>query len=452
MSEKKSFLDKLQSVMIPIGNFLATEKHFASVSAGMMATIGLTLIGAIFQIIANPPVTAEMMEQGGILPTLFGWWYNFATKYKDMLMVPYNMTVGLFAVTAAFAIAYQLSKKYDMPSMSGGIVSMTLFLMVAAPAKVYTLVDGTTKITGIDTMYLGGAGLFTAILIALGSVEITRLCRKYNLVIKMPEVVPPFLGESFSALIPLLLNIGLFYGINIALSMINPALSIPTAVMAILSAPLGAVNSVPGMLFICTFAALLWACGVHGTMIVYPLVIPLMIEAFSSNAAAVAAGQEAIFYPVFIFGCIGMIGGSGNTLGFVITCFMKAKSQQLKAIGKASVIPGIFNVNEPVIFGTPIVFNPIMIIPFVGGTLILGIILWLSYILGLQEPGYILVMSVLPIGIAGFMPAMSLKNGIFQILMIPVMAVIWYPFFKIYDKQLCEREQAIANGEEAVDA
>lgn len=451
MSEKKSILDKLQSVLVPVGNFLATEKHFASVSAGMMATIGLTLIGAIFQIIANPPVTAEMMAQGGILPTLFGGWYNFATKYKDILMVPYNMTVGLFAVSAAFAIAYQLSKKYDMPAMSGGIVSMTLFLMVAAPAKVYTLVDGST-VTGINTMYLGGAGLFTAILVALGSVEITRLCRKYNLVIKMPEVIPPFLGESFSALIPLLLNIGLFYGINIVLSMIDPALSIPTAVMAILSAPLGAINSVPGMLFICTFAALLWCCGVHGTMIIYPLVIPLMIEAFSSNAAAVAAGQKAVFYPVFLFACLSTVGGGGNTLGFVITCLMKAKSQQLKAIGKASIIPGIFNVNEPVVFGTPIVFNPIMMIPYVGGTLILGIIIWISYMIGFQDPGYILILSVLPIGIAGFMPAMSLKNAFFQILMIPVMALVWYPFFKIYDKQLYEREQAIANCEDTVGA
>ena len=451
MSEKKSILDKLQSVMMPIGNFLSTEKHFASISAGMMATIGLTLIGAIFQIIANPPVTAEMMAKGGILPTLFGGWYNFATKYKDMLMVPYNMTIGLFAVSAAFAIAYQLSKKYDMPAMSGGIVSMTLFLMVAAPAKVYTLVDGST-VTGINTMYLGGAGLFTAILVALGSVEITRLCRKYNLVIKMSEVVPPFLGESFSALIPLLLNIGLFYGINIVLSMIDPALSIPTAIMAVLSAPLSAINSVPGMLFLCTFGALLWCCGVHGTMIIAPLVIPLMVEAYTANGAAVAAGQQAIFYPVFIYSCMGMIGGSGNTLGFVINCLVKAKSQQLKAIGKASIIPGIFNVNEPVVFGTPITFNPIMMIPYVGGTLVLGIILWIAYMIGFMEPGYILILSVLPIGIAGFMPAMSLKNAFFQILMIPVMALVWYPFFKIYDKQLYEREQAIANCEDTIGA
>ena len=446
MSEKKGFLDKFQNFMMPIGNFLANEKHFASISSGLMATVGLTLIGAIFQIMANPPVTAEMMAQGGIMPTLFGWWYNFSMAYKDILMVPYNMTVGLFAVSAAFAIAYQLAKRYNMSAISAGIVSLTVFLIVTAPVKVYTLADGST-LTAMDTTFLGGTGLFTAIIVAMGSVEISHLCQKYHIVIKMPDVVPPFLADSFTALIPLLLNIALFYGINVGLQQVNPALTIPTAIMALLSAPLSAVNSVPGMLLVVAFATLLWCCGVHGTMIVYPLIIPLMIEAFTANGLAVANGDPAIFYPVFIFGAIGMVGGSGNTLGFVCLSMFKAKSQQLKAIGKASIIPGFFGINEPVAFGAPVVFNPIMMIPYVLGSLLLGIIMWISYMVGFQDPGYILVMSLMPIGIAGFLPAMSMKNAVFQIVMIPVMALIWYPFFKVYDRQLCAKEQEMLEAE-----
>ena len=446
MSEKKGFLDKFQNFMMPIGNFLANEKHFASISSGLMATVGLTLIGAIFQIMANPPVTAEMMAQGGIMPTLFGWWYNFSMAYKDILMVPYNMTVGLFAVSAAFAIAYQLAKRYNMSAISAGIVSLTVFLIVTAPVKVYTLADGST-LTAMDTTFLGGTGLFTALIVAMGSVEISHLCQKYHIVIKMPDVVPPFLADSFTALIPLLLNIALFYGINVGLQQVNPALTIPTAIMALLSAPLSAVNSVPGMLLVVAFATLLWCCGVHGTMIVYPLIIPLMIEAFTANGLAVANGDPAIFYPVFIFGAIGMVGGSGNTLGFVCLSMFKAKSQQLKAIGKASIIPGFFGINEPVAFGAPVVFNPIMMIPYVLGSLLLGIIMWISYMVGFQDPGYILVMSLMPIGIAGFLPAMSMKNAVFQIVMIPVMALIWYPFFKVYDRQLCAKEQEMLEAE-----
>jgi len=446
MENKKGFLDKFQSVMMPIGNFLANEKHFSSISSGLMATVGLTLIGAIFQIIASPPLTAEMMEAGGILPTLFGWWYHFANAFQDILMVPYNMTVNLLSVVAAFTIAYQLAKKNNMSALSSGIVSMVIFLIVAAPAKTYVLQDEST-LTALDTTFLGGTGLFTAIIVALITVEITRLCKKYNIVIKMPDVVPPFLADSFTALIPLLLNIGVFYGINILLASINPALKIPTAIMAILGAPLSAINSVPGMLIVIVFATLLWCCGVHGTMIVYPLLIPLMIEGITANAVLVAAGESAQFYPVFLFGAVAMIGGTGNTLGFVILSLFRAKSQQLKAIGKASIGPGIFGINEPTAFGAPIVFNPILMIPYVFGSLILGVLLWISYSIGFQDPGYILIMSLLPIGLAGFMPAMSIKNALFQFIMIPVMMLIWYPFFKVYDRQLVAREAALTEDE-----
>lgn len=447
MSEKKGFLDKLQGWLMPVGDFLSNEKHFASISAGLMATIGLTLVGAIFQIIASPPVTAQMMAEGGLLPSLFGGWYNFATAYKDILMVPYNMTINLFSVSAAFAIAYQLAKRYEMSAISSGIVSMTIFLMVASPAKVLTLADGST-VTALDTTFLGGTGLFTALLVSLISVEISRMCQKYHIVIKMPDVVPPFLADSFTALIPLLFNIALFYGISVGLAAINPMLSIPTAIMAILSAPLSAINSVPGMLIVVGFATLLWCCGVHGTMIVYPLIMPLMIEAITSNAALVAAGSAPVFSPVMLFGAIAMIGGTGNTLGFVILS-MRAKSQQLKAIGKASIIPGLFGINEPVAFGAPIVFNPILMIPYVGGSIILALIMWACYSVGFLVPGYILVLSLLPIGLAGFMPAMSIKNALFQFIMIPVMAIIWYPFFKAYDRQLVQKEaEALATQSE----
>jgi len=321
-------------------------------------------------------------------------------------------------------------------------ISGCFILTVAAPAKTYILQDEST-LTALDTTFLGGTGLFTAIIVALLTVEIIRLCKKYHIVIKMPDVVPPFLSDSFTALIPLLINIGVFYGINVLLASINPALKIPTAIMAILAAPLSAINSVPGMLIVIVFATLLWCCGIHGTMIVYPLLIPLMIEGITANAVLVAAGESAQFYPVFLFGAIAMIGGTGNTLGFVILSLFKAKSQQLKAIGKASIGPGIFGINEPIAFGAPIVFNPILMIPYVFGSLILGILLWISFSIGFQDPGYILIMSLLPIGIAGFMPAMSIKNAIFQIVMIPVMMLIWYPFFKLYDKQLVVREAAI---------
>ena len=134
-----------------------------------------------------------------------------------------------------------------------------------------------------------------------------------------------------------------------------------------------------------------------------------------------------------------MVGGTGNTLGFVILC-LRSKSEQLKAIGKASIIPSFFGVNEPVLFGAPIVYNPILAIPYIFGSMLLALIMWLGYSIGFLKPGYILIMSLFPLGVADFLSSMSINNFIFCWLMIPVMAIIWYPFFKIYEKQLVEKE------------
>lgn len=439
-SNKKGILNIVQEKLLPIGNFLANEKHFAAIQAGLMTTVGLTLIGAIFQIIANPPVTAELIEKGGILKILFGGWYNFAQNYKDLLMVPYNMSIGLFSVTAAFSIAYQLGKKYNLSSLSCGIVSLTMFLMVAAPATTYVLQDG-TSITALATTHMGGSGLFTAIIVALISVEITRLCKKYNLVVKMPDAVPSFLQDSFTALIPLILNIIVLYGINIFIKQTTDML-LPDAIMALLAAPLSAVNSIPGMLLLIFVGVLLWTCGIHGTMILYPLYLPILVADITKNAELVAAGQSPIFTPVMIMSAVTLVGGTGNTLGFVILC-LKSKSEQLKAIGKVGIIPSFFGVNEPVAFGAPIVYNPILAIPYVFGTVIIAIIMWLGFSIGFLQPSYVLIMSLLPLGVGSLLATTSVKNFLFCWIMIPVTVVIWYPFFKIYEKQLLEKEEAV---------
>lgn len=436
-SNKKGILQILQEKLLPIGNFLANEKHFAAIQAGLMTTIGLTLIGAIFQIIASPPITAEIMESGGLLKTLFGGWYNFAQQYKDILMVPYNMTIGLFSVTVAFSIAYNLAKKYGMSALSSGIVSLTMFLMVAAPATTHVLADGST-ITTLSTTYMGGAGLFTAIIVALVTVEITWLCKKYKLEVKMPDSVPQFLQDSFSSIIPLLLNVIVLYGLNVLIKNITGVL-LPDLITGLLMAPLSAVNSVPGILFLIFIGNLLWICGVHGTMILYPIYIPLLIEAITKNTALVAAGQDPVFSPVMIIAAMTMVGGTGNTLGFVMLC-LRSKSEQLKAIGKVGIIPSFFGVNEPVLFGAPLVYNPILAIPYIFGSMILGLIMWAGYAIGFLQPGYILIMSLFPLGVANFLTSMSINNFIFCWLMIPVTIVMWYPFFKIYEKQLVEKE------------
>lgn len=442
MSENNGVMGKIQKWVLPIGNFLSSQKHFASVSAGLQATVGIAIISAFVQIAQT---IVAMFAKDGMIATRLGIEFGWAANVSNILKVPYDMTMGLMAVVVAFAIAYNLAKYYKMNQMTSGIVAMLMFIMIVAPVQTVVLEDGASTFSGLATSWLGATGIFTAILVSLLSVEISHFCIKRNWVVKMPDVVPSFLQDSFTSMIPLFLNVVILYGINVALSMINPALNIATATTQLFMVPVSAViGSVPGMFVIIAFALLLWTVGVHGTMIVYPLLLPIMIEAISKNAELVAAGQSPVFNASLLFGAAAIAGGTGNTFGLVLLSKFKAKSEQLKAISTASLVPGVFGVNEPVIFGVPIAFNPFMAIPFILQGLVVALLMFLAYQFNLMTPGYILIMSLMPIGVGNFLGSMDWRNFVFAWLMVPVTAVVYYPFFKIYDAQLYAKEQEAA--------
>lgn len=430
----------IQEKLTPVANFFGQQRHFAALQKGIMTTISFILVSAIFMIVANPPVTPDLVAQGGFW-SIFSGWLNFATTYKTIILVPFNMTMGMISVIAAFSIAYHLSNSYKMSALNNGLTALILFFIAAAPANYYQLADETT-ISAIDMTYLGSAGLFTAILVSIISVEITRFCQRKNITIKMPEGIPPFLSEMFASLIPLAINIFVFFGGNIIISLFNPSLSIPSLIETILRIPIAGVNSIPGALFVCFFILACWCVGVHGMMVTMPLTTPISIAAFASNAELFANGQAPIFHPIFMTLAIALVGGTGNTLPLVVLC-LRAKSKQLKAFGKAAIVPSIFRISEPVIFGAPIMFNPILMIPFVVGGMFSAIAFWLACTWGALTSPYLLVSGTFPIFINDFLKALDYRYLIFLVFLIVVLFFIWYPFFVIYDKQLLGKEKEI---------
>lgn len=395
----------------------------------MMGTMAIILVGAIFQIVAT-------------IPTLFGWFTTESATYR-LIYAPYNMTMGLLSVFVVFMIGYNYAKSLGMKPMQNGIVALICFVMVAAPATTVTLVDGVTTMTVLDTSNLGAAGLFVAILIGILTVRLTHFCEKKNIVIKMPDVVPSFLSEAFSAMLPLLFNIIVWYGISTLLSTLTGGMmTLPLLITYILSIPLSAINTVPGMFVAVLFACLLWTFGIHGSMVVFIALMAIMIQNISANAAAVAAGNQPQFYATMLTGAMACAGGTGNTFGLVLHGLKSAKSKQLKAVSKAALVPGIFNINEPVTFGFPIMYNPIMAIPYILTPLITMLILWGGYAIGFFKPAYVLIMSLLPLFMGEFLGSMAWQNLFIPIVGIVVGLIVYYPFFKIYDKQLVEKEAA----------
>lgn len=436
----EKFMKWMNEKLTPVANYLGAQRHLVAMQKGFMTMVGFILVSAIFMIIANPPVNADMIAQGGVW-SMFSGWFNFAAKYKMTILIPFNMTMGLLSAISAFAIAYFLADSYKMQPMTNGLTSLILFLIAAAPGAYYPLANGTYML-GMNMTYLGAQGLFTAIIVSLVSVEVTRLCVKYKLVIRLPESVPPFLSETFSAVIPMLINIMIFFGGNLLIQAMDPTLSVPTLIEKVLGAPLsGLVNSYPGS-FVIIFATLFfWCMGIHGNMIVMPFTTPVTMIAFANNAALVANGQPPVLEPVLLSLAINLLGGTGNTLSFVLLSF-KAESAQLKAFSKAAIIPSLCRISEPAIFGAPIIYNPILMIPFIFGGLLSALLYWGACSFGLVTPMYLMISGTFPIFINSFIKCLDFRMIIFEVVLIGVLAVVWYPFFKIYDKKLLIEEQA----------
>ena len=256
----------------------------------------------------------------------------------------------------------------------------------------------------------------------------------------MPDAVPSFLQDSFTALLPLLFNCIIFLGVNTAISvMTNGTYNICSGFMKILGIPLGALTSVPGMFILCTFSAVLWCFGIHGTLVILPILIPLNMQAAATNAALYQSGEPLKFFPVLLFNAMGVCGGVGNTLPLALLG-LRSKSKQISAVSKMSAVPGWFGINEPLVFGMPIMLNPILCIPYILSVPILMALYYIGYKIGFLSPAWIMVGGVLPMGFVQYLSTLRWQNAIWDYIMLIPATIIWYPFFKAYEKQLVSRE------------
>ena len=422
------FMVKLQD----FGQKLGSNKFLSALQGAMMSLMGIIMIGAISQI-----VTA-------VGSTMFGLFSADSDIYA-ILYSPYNFTMNLLSMWVVAFFAYNYSKNLKMKnSLITMVDALAVFLLVVSPIVV-TEAGGST----LDMTYLGSTGMFVGFVVVFIVVQLEKFCANHNIRIKMPDVVPPFLQDSFAAILPLLFNVILFLGLDIIVSVATgDAYSIPSGFMALIGAPLNALTSVPGMFILCTFGVLLWCFGIHGTMILVPIIMPLGLQAATANAAAHAAGEPLTFYPVALFAGMACVGGTGNTLPLALMG-LRSKSKQISAIAKISAIPGWFGINEPLTFGMPIMYNPILCIPYVLNVPIVLLLTLIAYKVGWLIPAWISISALLPMGFGQYLGTLNWFNAIWDYLMLIPTTLIYYPFFKVYEKQLIAKEAAAEAAEVA---
>ncbi|WP_449619519.1 PTS cellobiose transporter subunit IIC [Robertmurraya sp. Marseille-Q9965] len=429
----------LEEKVMPVAAKIGAQRHLLALRDGLIATMPFIVIGSLFLIIANFPI-----------PGYADWMTSvFGPTWAAKLSYPVDATFNIMSIIAAFAVAYRLAESYNLDAMSAGTISVAAFLLTIPFSFSFTPTgaEEAVLVTGaISKAFLSSKGLFVALLFAIISTEIYRWVVKKDIVIKMPAGVPPSVGKSFAALIPGLIVFLVVWGIRLLVEF-TPYESINGLVTAVLGDPLKMVGlTLGGTIVAELFVTILWSTGLHGTNIVKSVMEPIWFGAMGDNMTAYQAGEPVPhivtqqFWDNFVH-----IGGTGVTFGLVLAMVLFAKSQQMKSLGRLAFAPGIFNINEPLIFGMPIVLNPIMIIPFVVTSIVTVVVTFIGMDIGwVAKPVGIAVPWTMPPIISGYLASGGhISGAIMNIINIAISFLIYLPFFKMYDNAKKKEEDAM---------
>lgn len=432
----EKIMEFLENVIMPPLMKVSEQRHVRAVRDGVVVTLPLTIMGSIFILIQN-------------FPTLLPWSFfdplnNYIINNSYLFAVPSTLTISLMALFTAFGIGYALGKDYGYPPLNTAILATIGFLFTNVPLQGDVVVTGTADIlsTGwfLPVSTLGATGLFGAIIASLASVEIYHLLKKYNIVISMPEGVPESVSNSFAALFPAFFIVMIFWIITFVFGIeINNILNdVLSPLQTLLTG-----DSLFAILAIIFLVTLFWGIGVHGLAIMGNFLYPFWMIAITQNQEFLAANPGDFanvpniapepFYQWFVW-----IGGAGATISLLIVCLLFAKSAYLKEVSKIALIPSIFNINEPTIFGMPIVMNPILIIPFMITPMVNAIITYFVISVNIMPAPTVYAPWVAPVGVGGLLATQSIVAVLLVAINIVIGCVIYYPFMKMYDKKLME--------------
>lgn len=431
------FLEKY--VMGPMTKIAQLKLVRAIIAAGM-GTIPFTIVGSMFLVL-------NVLPQ--VITPLQGFYDTYMSKITDVYMLANRASMGIIALYFLVIIGYQYTKitaeeeDLDLSPVSGMLLSIFGFFMLLPQ---FTIDNGLKLVNDLDNgiingwkigsapSRMGAIGIFTAIIVGYVTVNIYKLCVKKNIVIKMPESVPQGVANSFSALLPTAFIAIIFIVVNGIL------ISLGTDIYELISIPFGFVSSLTdtwlGVVVIYLLISLLWLVGIHGATIIYNPLTPIFLYNMEQNIAGANIPYAGEFQSTYVF-----IGGSGSMLVFILMLAFMSKSKQLKTLGKAAVIPGFFNINEPIIFGLPIVYNPNFAIPFIFAPMASASIAYFAIKLKLVSPLIIRAPWPTPVGLAALIgTGGDWRSFILAIVCALVAGLIYYPFFKRRDNELYQEE------------
>lgn len=410
----------------PFFEKVSRNPYLRAIRDGFIAAMPVILFSSIFLLVA-------------FVPNIFG--FTWSEEMVAVIMKPYGYTMGIVAVLVAGTTAKSLTDTFnrDLPKtnqmnfLSTMMAAISGFLLLAADS-----VEG-----GLANGYMGTKGLLTAFLAAFVTVHLYRLCIKNNVTIPMPQEVPPNVSQAFKDIIPYALSVFVLYGFDL-LSRQFVGASVAEAILKAFEPLFTAADGYLGVTLIFGAYALFWFVGIHGPSIVEPAIAAITYANVETNFQLLQAGQHAD--KVLTSGTqmfIVTMGGTGATLVVPFMFMWLTKSKRNRAIGRASVIPTFFGVNEPILFGAPIVLNPVFFLPFVLAPIV-NVWIFKFFVDSLKMNSFSVNLPWTTPGPLGIIMGTNFAPLAFllALLLVVVDVAIYYPFLKVYDQQILAEESS----------
>jgi len=362
MSLMDAFERGMERILVPIAIKLNSQIHVSAIRDAFILSFPIVMASSLivlinFAILSPDGFIASLLHLGTIFPNL--------AEAQNVFSPVMNGSVNIMSIMIAFLVARNIAISYQQDDLLCGLTAIGAFFVVYTP---YHMVDSQSYLT---TQYLGPQGLFVAIIVAMLTSEIfCRLSRNPKITITMPDAVPPAVARSFKVLIPIFFVMIFFSVLNYLLTKISPN-GLNELIYTLIQAPLKDMGTnIVAVLILGVVANFLWVLGIHGPNTVAAIRETIFSEANLENLSFAATNGTTwgAPYPITwgsINDAFANYGGSGMTLGLLLAIFIASRRTDYRDIAKMAFIPGLFNINEPVIFGLPIVLNPIMVVPFI---------------------------------------------------------------------------------------
>lgn len=420
--------DKLQNVLLSISSKVETNKYLGSIKEAFTMFVPFIIVGSFGSMLNISVSGANGLAQW--IP----WLSNLSPAFTAINFV----TISCMSLPIAFLIGYKLAEKENLPQLESGLIGLLSYLAVC-PNTISTVVEGLKDpvvVNGLGAGVIGAQGLFVSMIMSMVAVKFFGLLTNIDAIkIKMPDSVPTGIARSFNILIPIFIIITAF---SVGGCLFNTFTGnyLNVWIYNIIQLPLQALaNTTGGILVLALVNQLFWFLGIHGGMVIEGVRGPLSAAGLAENISAVQAGGVATniltrgFWTSFV-----VVGGGGITLSLLIAIFIFSKREDHKSIAKFSLIPGICGINEPVVFGLPLVLNPIFAIPFILNSVIAAFIAVVATNIGFLTCGVLDCPPGLPVFVTGFI-SYGIHGIIVQAIILIVTFIIWVPFVLMSNKQ-----------------